>query len=110
MKQAYFCYNCKRAYDADPAQSAVGRPRCGNPFDDVRVDGYQIGGDHYKEMAVQPWAAMESWMTPEEFAGFLRGNVIKYVARAGKKGDEVQDLKKALHYLEKLVSVKEQEK
>lgn len=73
-------------------------------------NAYQIGGDHYKEMAVQPWAAMESWMTPEEFAGFLRGNVIKYVARAGKKGDEVQDLKKALHYLEKLVSVKEQEK
>ncbi len=74
---------------------------------DLRPDDYQIGGDHYKEMVVQPWAAMESWMTPEEFAGFLRGNVIKYVARAGKKGDEVHDLKKALHYLEKLVSVKD---
>jgi hypothetical protein len=68
---------------------------------------YQIGGDHYKELAVQPWAAMESWMSEAEFEGFLKGNVIKYLARAGKKDDELQDLKKALHYLEKLVSVKE---
>jgi len=71
------------------------------------ADSYQIGGDHYKELAVQPWAAMQSWMSEAEFAGFLRGNVIKYLSRAGKKGDELQDLKKALHYLEKLVSVKE---
>jgi len=71
------------------------------------ADSYQIGGDHYKELAVQPWMAMESWMSEAEFAGFLRGNVIKYLSRAGKKGDELQDLKKALHYLEKLVSVKE---
>ena len=70
-------------------------------------NSYQIGGDHYKELAVQPWDAMESWMSEDEFAGFLRGNVIKYLSRAGKKGDELQDLKKALHYLEKLVSVKE---
>jgi hypothetical protein len=71
------------------------------------TDSYQVGGDHYMELAVQPWKAMESWMSEAEFAGFLRGNVIKYLSRAGKKGDELQDLKKALHYLEKLVSVKE---
>jgi len=71
---------------------------------------YQVGGDHYKELSVQPWKAMESWMSEDEFAGFLRGNVIKYLSRAGKKGDELQDLKKALHYLEKLVSVKERQK
>jgi hypothetical protein len=31
---------------------------------------------------------------------FWRGNVIKYVARAGFKGDEIQDLEKAIRYLE----------
>jgi hypothetical protein len=72
------------------------------------ADSYQIGGDHYKELAVQPWSAMESWMSEAEFEGFLRGNAIKYLSRAGRKGDGLQDLKKALHYLEKLVSVKEQ--
>jgi hypothetical protein len=32
---------------------------------------------------------------------FNRGNVMKYVARAGKKSDELQDLKKALDYLQR---------
>ena len=32
---------------------------------------------------------------------FNRGNILKYVARAGKKQDELQDLKKALDYLER---------
>jgi hypothetical protein len=71
------------------------------------ADSYQIGGDHYKELAVQPWAAMQSWMSEAEFAGFLRGNAIKYLARAGRKGDDLQDLQKAMHYLEKLVSMKQ---
>ena len=30
---------------------------------------------------------------------FSRGNVLKYVIRAGKKDDELQDLHKALDYL-----------
>lgn len=32
--------------------------------------------------------------------GFLEGNVIKYVARAGRKGDKLEDLLKARKYLE----------
>ena len=31
---------------------------------------------------------------------FCLGNVIKYIARAGKKGDALQDLKKAKWYLD----------
>ena len=30
---------------------------------------------------------------------FNRGNILKYVCRAGKKDDEVKDLEKALDYL-----------
>jgi hypothetical protein len=63
----------------------------------------QEGGDHYMVMGVQPWTAMQAWMTPEAFSGFLRGNVIKYVARAGSKGDARADLLKARHYLDKLL-------
>ena len=25
----------------------------------------QVGGSHYKDMAIQPWQAMEAWLTPE---------------------------------------------
>ena len=70
---------------------------------------YQVGGDHYKDNPVQPWAAMEAWMGGEQFVGFLRGNVIKYIARCDKKGG-VQDLKKAQHYLTKLIEICDGEK
>lgn len=30
---------------------------------------------------------------------FNRGNIVKYLARAGKKDNELQDLRKALNYL-----------
>ena len=32
---------------------------------------------------------------------FNRGNVLKYVCRAGKKDDEVKDLEKAIDYLQR---------
>ena len=62
------------------------------------------GPAHYTRLDIQPWEAMESWMTTEEFTGFLRGNAIKYLARAPLKGG-AEDYRKAAHYLEKLLSV-----
>jgi hypothetical protein len=73
----------------------------------MNTNDIQVGGTHYKQLKVQPWEAMEAWMSREAFAGFLRGNVIKYVARADKKGG-IEDLKKANHYLAKLIEVEEQ--
>jgi hypothetical protein len=43
-------------------------------------------------------------MSKEEFVGFLRGNAIKYLARCNEKGG-VEDVKKAQHYIEKLIEV-----
>ena len=71
----------------------------------VHVDEQQVGGDHYRSKAVQPWAAMAAWMSQDEFSGFLRGNVIKYVARCNDKGG-IEDLLKARHYLDKLIEVR----
>ena len=68
------------------------------------INKTQIGGSHYKDKAVQPWEAMQAWMTREEFTGFLRGNVIKYIARCNDKGG-IEDLRKAQHYLDKLIEV-----
>jgi len=39
---------------------------------------------------------------------FNRGNILKYVARAGKKKDELQDLRKALDYLQREIDYLEQ--
>lgn len=66
------------------------------------------GPGYYRETGLQPWDAMEQWLTREQFIGFLRGNAIKYLARAGRKGDadaERSDYAKAQHYLEKLNEV-----
>jgi len=66
----------------------------------------QVGGSHYKSMPIQPWEAMQAWMTPDEFKGFLKGNAIKYLARCDAKGG-IDDIKKAKHYIDKLIEVRE---
>jgi hypothetical protein len=75
-------------------------------FNGTRADDLQISGNHYKEMAIQPWELMASVLTPEEFAGFLKGNIIKYSLRAGRK-DGSDDLGKARHYMMKLREINE---
>lgn len=41
--------------------------------------------------------------------GFCLGNAVKYIARAGKKGDMVEDLKKAMWYLKRRIDRLEDE-
>lgn len=67
----------------------------------------QVGGDHYKTLPIQPWALMEIVLTPEEFRGFLKGNIIKYTLRAGRKPGATDDADKAKHYYEKYLEVAE---
>lgn len=74
------------------------------PWGPPKARDMQVGAAHYVKHKVQPWDAMEVWMSPEQFKGFLRGNVIKYIARCDDKGG-VEDMKKAQHYLTKLIEV-----
>ncbi len=74
------------------------------PYRATTADSYQVGGTHYASKTVQPWAAMEAWMSREAFMGFLRGSAIKYLARCDDKGG-LEDLQKARHYLDKLLEV-----
>ena len=67
----------------------------------TKANDIQVGGQHYKAMPVQPWEVMEAVLTPEEFIGFLKGNVIKYSMRAGRK-EGSDDANKARHYMMKL--------
>ena len=45
-----------------------------------------------------------------EHLGFNLGNVVKYASRAGKKDDRLQDLHKALYYLQREISREEGKK
>ena len=40
---------------------------------------------HYDQL-ISPIQYMQVALTPEEFKGFLKGNIIKYIARAEQKG------------------------
>lgn len=75
-------------------------------FNGTRADDLQISGNHYKDMAIQPWELMQSVLTHEEFVGFLKGNIIKYSLRAGRK-DGSDDAGKARHYMLKLKEVQD---
>lgn len=59
---------------------------------------------HYNAGSIEVIDAIEDWRL-----GFHAGNVIKYVARSGHKGSEVEDLKKARWYLDRLIKLKEKE-
>lgn len=57
----------------------------------------QVGGTHYGDMAIAPWEIIE-----KNDLDFWEGNVLKYLLRYRKKNG-VEDLKKALHYLNYLI-------
>lgn len=57
---------------------------------------------HYTDGGIETIDYLQAKLTPEEFKGFCKGNAIKYMSRAGKKGDPVEDYQKAMWYLERL--------
>ena len=56
---------------------------------------------HYAQ-AVQPIEYMEITMTPEQYEGYLLGNVIKYISRYRHKNG-LEDLRKGKVYMAWLV-------
>lgn len=61
---------------------------------------------HYTKGGIEALDAIEASMTEEAFCGFLKGNVMKYLWRYRDKGG-LQDLRKALYYLNRLIKVEE---
>jgi hypothetical protein len=57
-----------------------------------------INPQHYKSGGLEAIDVIEAFQLP-----FLTGNVIKYILRAGKKGDYLEDIRKALWYLNREV-------
>lgn len=72
--------------------------------DQVTVKDMQVGGSHYKDMAIQP----VEFITKNNI-GYCEGNVIKYVCR-WKNKNGVEDLKKARHYIDLLIDAVSSEK
>ena len=58
--------------------------------------------EHYQSGTIECIDAIEAQLTPEEFRGFLKGNVLKYMWRERMKGGR-ETLQKAQWYLNELV-------
>ena len=54
---------------------------------------------HYTYGGIETIDYIRAKLTPEEFIGYCKGNALKYISRAGKKGDASEDLAKAAVYL-----------
>jgi len=58
----------------------------------MKASDDQVGGSHYKELAIQP-----SHYIVRNDLGWYEGNIVKYVTRHKQKG-QVEDIKKVIHY------------
>ena len=61
----------------------------------------QIGGSHYKDMAIQPIEYIY-----KNNLGFCEGNVVKYITR-WKTKNGIEDLRKVIHYAELLIQMEQ---
>lgn len=59
----------------------------------------QVGGDHYRRMAIQPWQIIEA-----NGLDFWEGTALSYLLRWKDKGG-TQDLEKAIHTLQERIEV-----
>ncbi len=60
---------------------------------------------HYNHAGIECIEAIEESMSSVAFKGYLKGNCMKYLWRYDYKGKQVEDLKKAGWYLNKLTKM-----
>ncbi len=63
---------------------------------------------HYKSGGLEVITILRKKLTPEEFEGFCRGNILKYIFRAEQK-NQIEDYRKAQVYLKWLIASKKKE-
>jgi hypothetical protein len=69
----------------------------------MKANDIQVAGDHYNQFTYETWDVILDWGL-----GYLDGNAVKYLSRWRHKGG-VDDLKKARHYIDKLIEVESHE-
>ena len=73
------------------------------PRDDDSRNANVDSQPHYLKGRKETIDVIQDGMTDDEYHGYLKGNVLKYVSRYKFKGEPLEDLQKAQWYLNKLV-------
>ena len=96
--------NIAEAYSLATHKEAIEERRGSIEHEVKTANAKQVAGNHYIQMDIEPWDVIDTWPL-EQRIGFYRGNALKYIMRCGSKDDRIQEIKKAGHYLEKLIEV-----
>ena len=69
------------------------------------LEAFTVTNASHYDTLHQPIETMQANMTPEEFQGYVKGNIIKYVCRMGRKAgeDKLKEAKKIRDYAEWLI-------
>ena len=77
------------------AVEAIRAAAASTPADPIRPG-------HYNDTAITPFQVIDNWNLD-----FYLGNTVKYLCRREKKGNELDDLRKALAYLQEKIRILE---
>lgn len=95
MQHGWRCNTC--GFVSDKPAGNYMEHHCPQPL--PKAMDKQEGGNHYKNMAIQPVEFIH-----KNGLTFIAGNVIKYVCRYEMKNG-IEDLKKARHYIDLLIEM-----
>lgn len=110
------CYSCRFAYvltNSAPCLTCDKRayseyvPLYDKPS--TKTETTKFFDEHYQG-DIQPIEVMQALFTPEELRGFLKGNIVKYVLRLGKKDAPEKEATKIKRYAEWLYKSVKSEK
>jgi hypothetical protein len=66
-----------------------------------------VNPDHYKSGGIEAIDYIQAKLSPEEFAGYCRGNMLKYLSRLGHKDEAAQEMRKAIWYGERWLQARD---
>jgi hypothetical protein len=84
----------------------------GRPRKVVKVESISPKADmvnhppHYTKGGIETLDFIKAKLSTDEYKGYLKGNLIKYISRAGLKNEEATDFGKINFYATELANIK----
>lgn len=95
----YIIRNGVKVWTKDPDETAQAAREIEQALQSCPVEN----PDHYNTGAIEAIEAIRASMAADQFFGYLKGNVMKYLWRYDYKEKPVEDLRKADWYLNRLI-------
>lgn len=100
LRYDYFLLDGRWSYDPDDEEKSIA----------ISEGDDAINPAHYKvEGLPEAIDIMNNLMTPEQYEGYLWGNILKYAYRYGRKGDKAETAGKIAWYANQLKDLEEEE-